>query len=433
MAGSFVDKVLQRIAHSAYVTKSRQKTIDNFQFLTKEEIQAFQLERLKAVLKNAIQNVPFYHRLNLKIDFENFSFDEIRKFPVISKKIIRAQPSDFIAKRHFGIRSQTSGSSGSPFEYVIPYHSRAIELMTVNRAWGMGKDYHYEFGDPVVMLRSYSPKEGEPLVYHMKSHNYYYLSAYHINESSLKQYVQTINESGSKILRGYPSSLYIFALLLKKHGIQLPNVKVLITSSETLLPIYRDTIQQHFGLPVNDWYGQNENTVTVQQCWAGNYHNNDDYGFIELSHDSEIIATSLNNMVQPFIRYQTGDVATLLKEPIGKCSCGRNLSIPFAGILGRTEDILLKDDGTLIPTANFSTAMKVFTDVQQYQIIQEPDRSVEVKLVTNSNDSSYFAAMQTEFAQRLGQLPIAIHRVPEIDRDIKTGKVKVIIQKGKIG
>lgn len=432
MKPRFIDKVRQRLIFTLYFNDRRKKEFEAIQCASAEEIKILQTAKLKRILKNAIDTVPYYRSLNLDINFKEFTTNELLKFPVITKDIIRQQPDSFLSEKHRGINSHTSGSSGIPFEYYLPYKSRAIELLTSSRAWTMGKDYHYTYGDPVVMLRSYSPKEGESLLLYDKSKNYYYLSPFHLNQEHLSYYLDIIEKSSTKILRGYPSSLYIFTLLLKKNNIKLPAIRSLVTSSETLLPQYREEIENYFGLKVLDWYGQNENTVTVQQCWAGNYHNNDDYGMLEITDDREIIATSLNNDVMPFIRYNTRDKAILLDKAVTKCPCGRTFSVPFASIEGRTEDILIKDDGTLIPTANFSTAMKSFTLIEQYQIIQHDNRNVALNLITQAQDEDYFQRIKNEITQRLGAVTITIHIVDEIKRDIKTGKVKVAIQEGKI-
>jgi phenylacetate-CoA ligase len=350
----------------------------------------------------------------------------------VNKEIIRENPKLFLSNTKRGYASQTSGSTGVPFEYYLPYRSGALELMTVNRAWGMG-EVPYKYGDPVVQIRSYSPKPGEALVKHDISNNYYYISPFHLNENYLHEYLEFITNSQAKILRGYPSSIYIFTLLLMKCNIKLNQVKSIITSSETLLPIWREIIEGFWGVKILDWYGQNENTVTVQQCLAGNYHNNDDYGYLELDKENSIIATSLINDVMPFIRYDTRDVAVPLGETIESCPCGRKTSIPFKAIEGRKDDILVTNDGTLIPTANFSTAFKKFSELNQFQIIQELDRSLKLNLVIRRDiELSYIDKIKAELSQRLGTLDIQVNITDKIERDLNTGKVKVVVQKTKL-
>ena len=375
MTHQICKKIKSKIKNYIFIKRNFSE-YDKFQWKSAEEIERIRTKKLKDIVKKAVDFVPFYKNLDLKIDFENFSLDELKKFPVINKQVIKENFKDFCSIEFNGKASHTSGSTGTPFEFIVPFESDAIEKITSNRAWSMGKDYTYKSGDQIIVLRTYSPKEGEPL--YKISGDYWYLSPFHINESNLALYLFVIEKSKAKIIR------------------------------------------------------ENERTVTVQQCWAGNYHNNDDYGIVELSDKNEIIATSLNNYVMPFIRYNTGDKAIPLDGKAPICPCRRHLSIPFKGIEGRSDDILIKDDGTAIPTANFSTAMKNFSDLRQFQIIQDKDRSVTLKVVLDNDSSQYVNLIASEVYRRLGNIKLNIEKVPQIGRDVKTGKIKVTIQKGEL-
>ena len=121
-----------------------------------------------------------------------------------------------------------------------------------------------------------------------------------------------------------------------------------------------------------------------------------------------------------------------MDKPSETCLCGRHLSIPFKGIEGRSDDILIKDDGTMIPTANFSTAMKNFDKLLQFQIIQNKDKSVLLNIVSLDTSIEYIKLIESEVYQRLGNIKLTVKIVDEIKRDEITGKIKVTIQKGNI-
>ena len=426
-----ISKIKQKLYFYKNFNSKNQKLINSFQYLPQEKIKNIQEKKLKKILKLAVSSVPFYKELNLNIDFENFTIDELKKFPIIDKSIIQKDPLKFISNKNKGYVNSTSGSSGIPFQFLVPYNSWAIETMTTYRAWGMGKDYFYNFEDPVIILRSYVPNENEPITKIDRVRNYWYVSPFHINESNLNEIITFIKTSKSKILRGYASSIYIFTLLLIKNKIPLEQIKVIVTSSEMLIPKYRELIEGFFKIKVLDHYGHNESVITVQQCSEGNYHNSDDYGYIEFDDENHIIGTSLNNNVMPFIRYNTKDRAIRHKESesIVSCPCGRKLTIPFTAIEGRSDDILIKQDGTRIPTANFSTAMKNYSRLKQFQIIQNENTSLILNVVIENPDQAYLDQIKGEVLKRLGNLDLNINLVDEIKRDLKTGKIKVTIQK----
>ena len=425
MIDQICKKIENKIRNYIFINRNFSK-YDKFQWKNAEEIERIRTQKLKNIVKKAVDFVPFYKNLDLKINFENFTLDELKKFPIINKQMIRENFKDFCSVKFNGKASHTSGSTGTPFEFKVPYESDAIEKIVANRAWGMGKDYAYKSGDPIIVLRTYSPKEGEPL--YKISGDYWYLSPFHINESNLALYLSVIEKSKAKILRGYASSIYIFTLLLKQKNIKIPQIKTIVTSSETLLPTYRSVIEEYWGLPVLDWYGQNERVITAQQCWASNYHNNDDYGIIELSDKNEIIATSLNNYVMPFIRYNTGDKAIPLDGKAPICPCGRHLSIPFKGIEGRSDDILIKDDGTKVSSINIYTIMHELDFIKQFQIIQSKNTNIVINVIGNLDDAKELLLCDN-IRNRLGNVAIKINVVDEIERDLSTGKIKTIIRK----
>lgn len=428
-------KIVRKIMNIYYLCFNYKKFLKT-QFLSQSELQEIQLTKLKYILKNAIENVPYYRNLNIKVDFDCFTLNELKKFPIINKAIVRENFDLFINnkvnKKNIEWK-QTSGSSGKPFKVAKSYFSDAIEGIMGYRAWSMGNNRYYP-RSPVILLRSLSPKENEPIYKIDRFRNYWYLSPYHINEYYLEIYLKIINSSKAKVLKGYPSSIYIFTLLLKEKNIKIEQIKTIVTSSENLLPHYRKVIEEYWGVPVLDWYGQNERTVTIQQCEYGSYHNNDEYGYFYLDKNNQIIATSLINDTMPLINYATGDIAIPCDSLKKKCQCGRGLAIKMKGIDGRSDDILIKDDGTKIPTVNFYTAMERFAKIKQFQIIQNENKSIDIFIEKFSDiDDNYVHEIADEIKERVGILPITIKIVNTIVRDKKTEKIKTIISKLKEG
>ena len=393
-------------------------------FLTKNEIIKIQTKRLHLILKDAISTVPFYK--NIKIDSSDFSLNELKKFPIINNKIIQDKPDAFISSNYNkknGKWGHTSGSSGKQFNFLVPLNSDVMEYKTMFRAWNMGSSY--SIGDPVIMFRSYCPKPKQKIFKKINKYNYWYLSAFDINQKNYETIINFIIKSNSSILRGYPSSIYILTLLLEKNNTKLNQIKKIITSSETLLDKYRTKIETYFKLNIQDWYGLNERIITVQQCEYENYHNNDDYGIIELNDNNQIIGTSLINNIMPLIRYNTEDFAEK-NEIVDKCLCGRNFSIPFDQILGRSDDLLYKFDKTSIPSVNLYTAMQKFPKILQFKLIQDIHLNINLQYVSNQNLSNNDKIdIIKEISMRLGKVKIIFSKVKQIERDKKTGKIKV--------
>jgi phenylacetate-CoA ligase len=427
IAFKFYNLVFNRRQHLPMLksfSRSQFRNTINIPYQDKKKIDKIKLDKLKNILNYAINNIPYYK--DIIIDNDNFTINELYKFPIVNKKIIQNNFKLFLPKSNKilrkSINSHTSGSSGLPFHFHVPKNSYSIENLILFRAWYLTGVY--KLGDPIINLRSYSPKSGEKFWSFDKENSFIYLSAFHINENTINEYVDLINKSDSKILRGYPSSVYIFSIQIEKANLKLTNIQAVITSSETLLPIYKSKIKDILNVPIFDWYGLNERLVTVQQCVNGNYHNNDDYGIIEIGNDNHIIGTSLHNDVMPFIRYDTLDIAINQETPL-KCNCGLNFSIPFHGIEGRSDDLLYKFDNTPIPTVNLYTALYEIDEIAQFKLVQLENKSLELFIVLSKNSKNINEEKILQiFINRLGPLSIDIIIVDSIERNLITGKVK---------
>ena len=426
---NFLIIVLQKFYYILFFNNKNLNRYRKILKYSKNDINLIQRNKLKTVLYEAVNFVPFYKSLDLDIDFENFTLEELNKFPIIDKKIIQEKPKLFLSSRRYGIYNSTSGSSGTPFKFKIGFSSLTKESLTFFRSL-YNPNYTYEVGDPIIIVRSYVPKAGEPIIKCDIKNNHWYISPFHIGSDNIKLIIDFINKSKAKIMRGYPSSILILTAELEKVKKFKHNIKIISTSSEMLLPINRKRIETFWNLKVLDYYGQNENVISFSQCKNGNYHNNDDYGIVEIK-DNFLIGTSLNNLVMPLIRYNTFDKTnrSFIDEKI-ECDCGNTFSIPLKSIDGRNDDILIKKDGTKVSTANFSTAFKNLNSIDQFQFIQFENKDITVKLKLNELNNNHIEEFRQNSIERLGEdISIKIEIVSQIKRDPITQKIKTTIQK----
>jgi phenylacetate-CoA ligase len=104
-----------------------------------------------------------------------------------------------------------------------------------------------------------------------------------------------------------------------------------ICGAEPLVPKDRAAIEAAFG-PAFETYGSRETMLIGAECAAhAGMHLSDENLVVEIAHAGqpvadgvagEVVVTDLHNYAMPFIRYQNGDAATILR---GRCICGRGL------------------------------------------------------------------------------------------------------------
>ena len=342
------------------------------QYWSKEKIKRYQFLRLQKMLIQA-SKTTYYSKLFREISFnpmDDFkSINDIVKIPITLKSIVKSNTEDFVVKgqKNNSIIFHTSGSTGKPMKaYIHPLHW-ILEQAVIYRHWKWGG---YHFRDATAMLRSYSPKEGEKLTKYSKPLNTTYFSPFHLTEEHMFEYYDLMNELEIKILRGYPSSVKVFALFLKKNNLKLNSIKQILVASEVLTDNDRNIIESVFDCKISNHYGLAEQIVMFGDCKKHTHlHNYFEYGYIELldtdkPNIKKIIGTNLHNKTMPIIRYETGDLAIVDDS---KCKCGRN-GITIKNIIGRHDQLIRTPNGYDIPSINFYTMFEHYLEIDQWQI-----------------------------------------------------------------
>jgi phenylacetate-CoA ligase len=262
-----------------------------------------------------------------------------------------------------------------------------VEQALVFRHWIWGG---YHFRDATAMLRSYSPKKGDPLTKYNKALNTTYFSPFHLTDKNMLKYYNLMKNLEVKILRGYPSSIKVFSLFLNKNELKLESVKQILVASEVLTDKDRNIIESVFDCEISNHYGLAEQIVMFGDCEKHTHmHNYFEYGYVELL-DTErfnvkkIIGTNLHNKTMPIIRYDTGDLAIVDNS---KCKCSRN-GITIKNIIGRNDQLIKTPNGYDIPSVNFYTMFEHYLEIDQWQITYD-DKNINFNYFSNKglNDS----------------------------------------------
>jgi phenylacetate-CoA ligase len=410
--------------------------IEASQWWSKGRLLERQEELLAALIQHAYENVPYYRRIFDERGLRPSDVtcvDDLVKLPILTKAMVKANAADLKAK---GVdpsaceEVHTSGSSGVPMAFLADDGMMSAETAFIMRAFESHGSRLYQ--DKSVWLRSYVPKEGEPLCRYEPQRRLMYLSAYHLSERVLKQYVDLMEDFGSDLLVGYPSSLYAFALLLKKARMRPPRFKVAHAGSECLLPEWKSRTEEVLGCPVKDHYGMAEMVSLFHRCSESDlYHENIEYGVTEIvdvkDGVGEVVGTSLRNYAMPLIRYRMGDRARL-HDGIQKCSCGRGLPLRVSAFEGRADDIIQTPDRRYLPGVNFYTLMYKTPGVGMFRIVQHSLEKIEVQVVPGAGFTPRSEARLTEgMKERVGDgMEVKVSVLNEIKRNASTGKFKTI-------
>jgi phenylacetate-CoA ligase len=140
----------------------------------------------------------------------------------------------------------SSGTTGSPID--IMWDSNVILAHNV-AIWRHRKWAGFEFGHPYASLlgRVIVPIKHEkpPFWRYNKPWNQLFLSSFHLQEENLPHYMEVIRKYGIEAIQAYPSTIYVLARYLQQANEYLP-LKHIFTSSETLLEMQREVIEERF-------------------------------------------------------------------------------------------------------------------------------------------------------------------------------------------
>lgn len=354
-----------------YFRYSKTQYWDNY------KIDKYQYRRLRKQLIQA-SKTKYYKKLfyelnfNPKTDFKSLS--DLKKIPVTEKNIVKEDINLFINNKYKkkSLIFYTSGSTGKPMRALIHTLHWVIEQAVIFRHWSWGG---YRFRDATAMLRSYSPKQGEPLTKYSRPLNTTYFSPFHLSDENMLIYYNLMSNLNIKILRGYPSSVKIFALFLKKNNLKIKSIKQILVASEVLTDYDRIIIEKVFNCKISNHYGLAEQIVMFGDCEKHTHlHNYFEYGYVELldtdkPNIKKIIGTNLHNKTMPIIRYNTGDLAVIDDS---KCSCSRN-GVVIKNIIGRHDQLIRTPNGYDIPSVNFYTMFEYYINIDQWQITYDDE------------------------------------------------------------
>jgi phenylacetate-coenzyme A ligase PaaK-like adenylate-forming protein len=219
-----------------------------------------------------------------------------------------------------------------------------------------------------------------------------------MSDGDMHRYVEHVRGIGPCYLHVYPSSGAALARFALRAGLSpLTNVRGVIAESEPAWPDQRVLIERVFGVRLFSSYGHSEKLVLAAECESStDYHVWPTYGYFELldpegrpltapGERGEITGTGFINDVMPFIRYRTGDFATLVAE---RCKdCGRD-QVLIRDIQGRRpEGCLVAGDGSIISMTALNMHDDTFERVRQYQLGQDTPGRAELRLVPGNGFS----------------------------------------------
>jgi len=419
------------------------RALEDSQWWPRERLEALQLQRLRTLLTDIGQHVPYYRELFARLRFDPAavkSLGDLQALPLLTKADIRAHTEGFKHDQAHGLaRFNTGGSSGEPLVFYIGKERVSHDVAAKWRAtrwWGV------DIGDPEIVVWG-SPIElgAQDRVRALRDKllRTTLLPAFEMSENKLDGFVAAIRAQRPKMLFGYPSALSHIARHAQARGQRMDDlgIEVAFVTSERLYDEQRETIGRVFGCRVANGYGGRDAGFIAHECPRGGMHLTAEDVIVELldsqgqpvpdGEAGEIVITHLATRDFPFVRYRTGDVAVMGAAP---CACRRGLPT-LREIQGRSTDFVVAADGTVMHGLALIYILRDLPGVQGFKIVQHTLDRTEVQIVAGPgfDRAGRTPEIVAGFRRRLGQaVSIDLRFVDAIPAE-KSGKFRYVVSK----
>lgn len=353
--------------------------------LSRAEMEAIQLTRLKDTVKQVWEKVPAYRK---KMEDAGVTPDDIKelkdlaKLPFVTKQDLRDNyPFGLFAveKEDLVRIHASSGTTGKPT--VVGYTKRDLEMWTecVSRIAAMGGATKQ---DVAQICFGYGMFTGA-LGLHFGLENIGATLVPSSTGNSEKQ-IMYMKDFGTTLLVATPSYALRLAEVALSMGIDPKkdlNVKIGLVGSELLTEAMRTEMHKLWGedMIVTSNYGMSELMgpgVSGECEYMDGMHINEDYFIPEIidpktgevlppGEKGELVVTCIYKEGLPLIRYRTKDVTRLIYEP---CKCGRT-TCRMENLDGRTDDMLKIRGVNVFPSQIEEVILSVEEIGPHYEII----------------------------------------------------------------
>ena len=421
--------------------------------LSREELEALQLQRLQATVKHCM-NSPFYKKrfeqIGLKPE-DIQSLDDIRKIPFTTKQDLRetypfgmaSVPLSKCVRLH-----SSSGTTGNPT--VILHTQKDLDewAEAVARClWmvGLRPDDVFQNSSGYGMFTG-------GLGFQYGAERLGMLTVPAAAGNSLRQ-IKFITDFGTTALHAVPSYVTRLYEVMHDQGIDPrrdTKLRVLAIGAEPHSEEQRKRIEDMLGVKAYNSFGMSEmcGPGVGFECQEQNgLHFWEDYYIVEIVNPDtlepvpdgevgELVLTTLNREAMPLLRYRTRDLTRVLGRT---CPCGRN-HVRLDRMRGRSDDMMVLRGVNIFPIQIEKILMQYPELGSNYLITLTTDddndnMTVEVEVAEFTDDYGMLQNLARQVTRALKDeilLTPHVKLVPKGSLPVSEGKAVRVVDKRKV-
>jgi len=353
--------------------------------VTREALERFQLARLNAIISYARGHSPFYR--DSLADVEPLtSLGDLTALPFVTADDLRSDPYRLLCVSLTGVAKVfshfTTGTTSRPKKIFFSESdterivtSMEAVLATVLEGAGL---------DPAeATVAIYLPNNGRPLsMAEMIAEGVTRLGGTPVIGacgSGTDEQIEAVMSLEPDMIMGSAFRIWRMTQVGREsRDLRAAGVKAVFITSEYLSSAMRARIEDAWGAEVFHHYGMTEPGFVIGiECAEHNgfHYNESDLCFEVIDpetrepvgggEEGELVFTSLAREAMPLIRYRTGDIASITREP---CPCGSRLLSRIGTMPKKIGMIHRLETGESIYSSIFDEALYEIDDLIDYRI-----------------------------------------------------------------
>ncbi len=373
------------------ISKIENKIWDDAECMSRDELEALQLQRLKDTIRRA-GTVPFYKKVfednRINADEIN-SLSDLAKIPFTNKADLREHyPLGFLAveKKDIARVHGSSGTTGKPTFVAYTEQDRALWANLCARfltAGGLRPEHLVQVSFGYGLFTG-----GFGLHYGIERVG---ASVVPVSAGNTPRQVMILKDLGADALICTPSYALQIAEAATEQGIDVTSLRLKIGhfGGEPWTEDMRIRIEKELDIAAFNNYGLSEIIgpgVSGECIYRKGMHIQEDHFIVECidprtgelvapGNHGELVFTSLTKQAMPIIRYRTRDISFLDYD---KCDCGRT-TCRMGRVVGRSDDMLIIRGVNVFPSQIEEALLQVEGTAPHYLIeVDRPNNLDEV-------------------------------------------------------
>jgi phenylacetate-CoA ligase len=397
-------------------------------------VRALQDRRLRAMVRHAWTNSPFYRRKFRDAGLSPADIQSVAdlvKLPTTTKRELQdAGPGEVIARGFSPEDTVVEATSGSSGRVLQVHHSRAAYDRYAAFAFRHLREIGYRPWDRVAYT-CYEPLPALP----WERLGLGGRQQVDLRRPDPRAYVEDLLRIRPDVITAYPSILLLVIHSATPAELARIRPRAIHLHSELLTAGIRATIGQAFGCDCFDDYSTFEFHHVAYECRHHRYHVAADNVVCEFVRDGRLVGpgeqgaillTGLTNRAMPLLRYAIGDVGGPSDE---RCPCGRGFPV-MQLIQGRVDDHLVLPSGRRLSPRMVNPAIENLPGILEHVLVQE---AVDHVVVNLNVAQSHRETTPTLVAQALRDLfgepvRVEVRLSNDLERG-RTGKLRCIVSR----